>query len=91
MQPDDHFQTISSQLIEFSDPFIRLLHDGPVDASLVDNLQRFGQVAPLLVWQHTPERYQLLADYPTFQAIMSLGIENTFCRVLPLSTQPVQR
>jgi len=91
MRPDYPLQTVGSQLIECSDEFIRLLHEGPVDPLLVDTLQRFGQTAPLLIRQHTEDQYQLLAGYPTFQAITSLGIDKTICHVLPLSTPPAYR
>lgn len=91
MQPDAHFQIINCQCIESSDPFIRSLCDGPVDASLIDRLHRFGQTTPLLVWQRSEKIFQLLADYPTMQAITSLGIEHVLCRVLPLSAPPTLR
>jgi len=90
MPPDYAFQIISCQCIEFN-PFIRLLQEGPADSSLVNNLQRFGQTTPLLVWQHTEKKYQLLAGHNTFKAITSLGIEKAFCHVLPSSISPVQR
>jgi len=89
--PQDQFLRINCQFIEYADPFLRLLQEGAPDTSLIDNLQRFGQTTPLLVWQHTTKQYQLLAGYPTFQAIVALGVEEACCRVLSPSSSPAHR
>jgi ParB family transcriptional regulator, chromosome partitioning protein len=85
------FKSITCQLLDFPDPFIRLLHEGTVDCSLVDQLQQFGQTVPLLVWQQKEKRYQILANYLSFRAIKSLGLEEVTCQVLPFSTPPIHR
>lgn len=86
-----HFQCLNCRSIEYSDPFLRWIQEVSLDASLIDTLQRFGQTAPLLVWQQQTGQYQLLEGYPILQALLALGIEEVFCRILPSSCPPASR
>ncbi|MCL2789924.1 MAG: hypothetical protein FWD79_04695 [Desulfobulbus sp.] len=82
MFAEPHFQTLRTECIECTDPFLLSLADEPPDPTLVDRIRRFGQPTPLLVWENQPGRYLLLADYFTYRTLASLAIASVFCRVL---------
>ena len=88
MQTDCLFQSIDLKLVDFPDDFLRSLHDGAIDSIMLRNLQKFGQLHPLLVQQQTEHLYYLLAGYPYFTAIKMLGIKKIVCQVLPHSLSP---
>lgn len=85
MQPDYNFQLIDLQFVDFPDDFISSLHDETVNSITLKNLQKFGQLYPLLVQQQTEKLYHLLAGYHYFRAIKMLGIKKITCQILPRS------
>ncbi|MDD3021952.1 MAG: hypothetical protein PHX61_13380 [Alphaproteobacteria bacterium] len=82
------FQYIDIELVAFKDPFISTLHNGPIESHVFSTLQKFGQVAPLLVQQQPENQYHLLADYPQYSALKALAIERVACQILPFTTPP---
>jgi ParB family chromosome partitioning protein len=87
-QTDYHFQVIDLQLVDFQDDFLRSLHDNVIDSITLRNLQKFGQLYPLLVQQQTENLYHLVAGYPYFTAIKISGIKKIACQVLSHSILP---
>ncbi len=82
------FQCIDIEFLAFKDTFISFLHNGPVEPDVSSTLQKFGQVAPLLVQQRSENEFHLLADYPQYTAMKALGIERVACQILPYITPP---
>jgi len=91
MPPEPNFQTIKREQIECTAPFLPSLADGPVGVVLLERIRQFGQTTPLLVREEQPQRYQLLADYPTYRALAALGSDQVLCRVLPRTVSSLSR
>ena len=89
--PDYSFQLIDLQLVDFPNDFLRLLHDGAVDRVLLNTLQEFGQLHPLLVQEQTENQYHILAGYPYFTALNVLDIQQIVCQILPRTLAPITR
>lgn len=85
-QPDYHFQWVDIAEVDFPDSFLRFLHVTPDDTITLSNLQKFGQFSPLLVEQQSESQYRLLAGYPYFIALKTLGMQKVVCQILPSST-----
>jgi len=88
-QSDYRFQLIDHQLVDFPDDFLYFLHQGQADTIMLNNLQNFGQLYPLLVQQQAENKYHLLAGYQYFTALKMLRIEKFACQILPSSIPPV--
>lgn len=84
-QTDHLFQSLAIQLIDFQDDFIKSLYDGPIDTITLSNLQKFGQLYPVLVQQQNENHYHLLARYQYFTAIKKMGMQKIVCQILPHS------
>jgi len=76
------------QQVDFPDDFLRFLHDGVIDTITLRNLQKFGQLYPLVVRQQPGNQYQILANYPYFSAIKMSGIKKITCQILPPAISP---
>lgn len=86
MSPHCHFTPLPYQQI-VADPFILALTEGPQEEdSSNERLRRFGQTAPLLVWQTGAECYQLLSAAELFMQLGTLGIDTVSCLILPQDT-----
>jgi ParB family chromosome partitioning protein len=87
-QTDYHFQVIDLQFVDFQDDFLRSLYGDEIDPLTLGNLEKFGQLHPLLVQQQTGNSYHLVAAYPYFTAIKMAGIKKIACQILPHSLLP---
>jgi ParB family chromosome partitioning protein len=85
--PAYRFESIDAERIRLPEALVPIVGDDE-DASLADNLRRFGFIQPLPVWQQTGH-YLLLAGYPFLRAIRSLALSRVPCLILPPETAPL--
>lgn len=85
-QPQYRFQSLDLCSVDFSDTFLRFLHDGPIEETVLENIRTFGQVHPLPVHEQPKGHFHLLGDFTAFAAYKILGLETVVSQILPFPT-----
>ncbi len=82
-QPCFQYKVLDMQNVDYPEDFPRFLCEGPIAPTLLDQLQYFGQLRPMLVQRVTKNKYQVLSEYAYYAALKASGLEKITCQILP--------